>query len=169
MPVQRVCRPDHSFRGFQGQVEAGRVSVGDQLTALPSGEHALVKSISIAGKNAAESSVGQPVTIQLDREVDVSRGCVLVKDAGLKLERTFIATLLWMDEENLIPGKEYLLKLGTKLSPAVVTGIQHKVDINSGVLLPAESVGKNEILRCEISLSEPIVLDQFKRHKSWAN
>jgi len=166
MPVQRVCRPDHSFRGFQGQVEAGRVSVGDQLTALPSGEHALVKSISIAGKNAASSSVGQPVTIQLDREVDVSRGCVLVKGAGLKLERTFVATLLWMDEEKLIPGKEYLLKLGTKLSPAVVTGIQHKVDINNGALLPAESAGKNEILRCELSLSEPVVLDKFKRHKS---
>lgn len=70
LPVQRVCRPDHTFRGFQGQIEAGRVSVGDTLTALPSGELAMVKSIHIADQEAESAALGQPVTIQLDREVD---------------------------------------------------------------------------------------------------
>ncbi len=166
LPVQRVCRPDHSFRGFQGQIEAGRVSVGDTLTALPSGELALVKSIYIANEKAEQAAVGQPVTIQLDREVDVSRGCVLTRNAGLKTAKSFSATLLWMDDQKLIPGKDYWIKLGTRLLPAIVTGIRHKVDVNNGALLSVSSVTKNEIVRCEIVLSEPAVLDEFRLHKS---
>ncbi len=166
MPVQRVCRPDHSFRGFQGQIEAGKVAVGDLLTALPSGEAALVKSIHIADKQAENAALGQPVTIQLDREVDVSRGCVLARNAELKTAKSFSATLLWMDDQKLVPGKDYWIKLGTKLLPAIVTGIRHKVDVNSGALLTASSVTKNEIVRCEIVLSEPAVLDEFRLHKT---
>ncbi|MBA4701455.1 MAG: sulfate adenylyltransferase [Ruminococcus sp.] len=166
MPVQRVCRPDHSFRGFQGQIEAGSVTVGDMLTALPSGESALVKSIHAAARTVSSAITGQPVTIQLDREVDVSRGCVLTRNAGLKTEKSFVASLLWMDEQRLIPGKDYWIKLGTKLLPAIVTGIRHKVEVNSGEFLHVDSVGKNEIVRCEIVLSEPAVLDEFKRHKT---
>ncbi|MGC4018671.1 MAG: GTP-binding protein [Muricomes sp.] len=166
MPVQRVCRPDHSFRGFQGQIEAGKVSVGDMLTALPSGQNALVKSIHVASQSVDSAILGQPVTIQLDREVDVSRGCVLTREAGLKTEKSFVASLLWMDEQRLIPGKDYWIKIGTKLLPAIVTGIRHKVDVNSGEFLHVNSVGKNEIVRCEIVLSEPAVLDEFKQHKT---
>lgn len=166
MPVQRVCRPDHSFRGFQGQIEAGKVAVGDVLTALPSGEIALVKSIHIADKKAERAVLGQPATIQLDREVDISRGCVLARNAELKIAKSFSATLLWMDDQKLIPGKDYWIKLGTNLLPAIVTGIRHKVDVNNGALLPADSITKNEIVRCEIVLSEPAVLDEFRLHKT---
>ena len=77
MPVQRVCRPDHTFRGFQGQIESGSISVGDDIITLPSNEHAKVKSILVGDKNADTADEGRPVTIQLDKEVDVSRGCVL--------------------------------------------------------------------------------------------
>ena len=166
LPVQRVCRPDHSFRGFQGQIESGTVSVGDTITTLPSGEVAIVKSIYIADISVESAVSGQPVTIQLDREVDVSRGCVLTRNAELKIEKSFTVTLLWMDDQKLIPGKDYLIKLGTKLLPAIVTGIRHKVDVNSGELLPADSIVKNEIVRCEVVLSEPTVLDEFKLHKT---
>ncbi len=166
MPVQRVCRPDHSFRGFQGQIEAGKVAVGDMLTALPSGEIALVKSIHIADGKAESAVLGQPVTVQLDREVDVSRGCVLTRNAELKTAKSFSATLLWMDDQKLIPGKDYWIKLGTKLLPAIVTGIRHKVDVNSGALLSANSVTKNEIVRCGIVLSEPAILDEFHLHRT---
>lgn len=79
MPVQRVCRPDHTFRGFQGQIESGSIAVGDDITTLPSNEHAKVKSILVGDKQSESAFMGQPVTIQLDREVDVSRGCVLSK------------------------------------------------------------------------------------------
>lgn len=79
MPVQRVCRPNHTFRGFQGEIEAGSISVGDEITTLPSNEKALVKSIHITDKESQSAGKGQSVTIQLNKEVDVSRGCVLTK------------------------------------------------------------------------------------------
>lgn len=166
MPVQRVCRPDHSFRGFQGQIEAGKVSVGNMLTALPSNETALVKSIHVADKDVNTAVLGQPVTIQLDREVDISRGCILSRNAELKTEKSFVASLLWMDDQRLIPGNDYWIKLGTKLLAAIVTGILHKVDVNTGALLSADSITKNEVVQCEIVLTEPMVLDEFKLHKT---
>ncbi|MDR0234078.1 MAG: sulfate adenylyltransferase subunit CysN [Zoogloeaceae bacterium] len=166
MPVQRVCRPDHTFRGFQGQVESGTVSVNDTLTALPSGEMAIVKSIHVGDRPVDTAVLGQPLTIQLDREVDVSRGCILARNAELKIVKEFEATMLWMDDQALIPGKDYWIKIGARLLSAIVTGIRHKVDINTGALLPAKSVGKNEIVRCEIVLPEPAVLDEFRLHKT---
>ncbi|MDR2525154.1 MAG: sulfate adenylyltransferase [Oscillospiraceae bacterium] len=166
MPVQRVCRPDHTFRGFQGQIEAGGVAVGDEITANPSGETAIVKSIHIAELSASEAKPGQPVTIQLDREVDVSRGCVFSRSTELKIAKELAATLLWMDEKSLISGHDYLIKLGTRLLPAVVAGIRDKVDVNTGEELPADFVGKNDIVRCTLVLSEPAVLDEFRLHKT---
>lgn len=166
MPVQRVCRPDHSFRGFQGQIEAGEVKVGDMLTILPSGESAIVKSLHVGDRQTDNAMAGQPVTVQLDREVDVSRGCVLSKEAGLQTASTFSATLLWMDEAQLVPGKEYWIKLGTKLLPALVTELRHKVDVNNGALLPATTAVKNELISCDIVVSEPLVVDEFKLHKT---
>jgi len=166
MPVQRVSRPDHSFRGFQGQIEAGEISVGDTLTVLPSGETAIVKSIHIGDITSERAITGQPVTIQLDREVDVSRGCVLMRDAGLQTTTKLYATLLWMDEQQLVPGKEYWIKVGTKLLPAVVTNIRHKVDVNDGTLISATTALKNELVGCNIVVSEPIVVDEFKQHKT---
>jgi len=166
MPIQRVCRPDHTFRGFQGQIESGKVALNDTLTALPSGEMVIVKSIYAANVSVESATIGDPVTIQFDREVDVSRGCVLMRKAELKIAKEFEATLLWMDDDKLISGNDYWIKIGTKLLPAIVTGIQHKVDINTGAHLPVTSVGKNEIIRCEIVLSEPIVLDEFRLHKT---
>lgn len=166
MPVQRVSRPDHSFRGFQGQVEAGNVSIGDTLTVLPSGETAVVKSIYIGDKQASNAAQGQPVTIQLDREVDVSRGCVLTNDAGLRTAANITVSLLWMDEQQLVPGKEYWIKLGTKLLPALVTELNHKVDVNNGELLPATTALKNELVSCNIVVSEPLVVDEFQSHKT---
>ncbi|MFC6335070.1 sulfate adenylyltransferase subunit 1 [Paenibacillus septentrionalis] len=166
MPVQRVSRPDHSFRGFQGQIEAGQISVGDTVSILPSGESAIVKSLHIGDVSADVAITGQPVTIQLDREVDVSRGCVLTNDANLQTATTFSATLLWMDEQQLVPGKEYWIKVGTKLLPALVTELRHKVDVNNGSLQPATTAYKNELVGCEIVVSEPLVVDEFKLHKT---
>jgi sulfate adenylyltransferase subunit 1 len=166
MPVQRVCRPNHTFRGFQGQIENGEISVGEEIVTLPSNEKAIVKSILIGDKESDKAFKGQPATIQLDREVDVSRGCVLEKGADLELSNTITATLLWMDDADLTPGKNYFVKLGTKQIPGVLTGIQYRIDVNTGVHKPAESLTKNEIAVCEITLSEKIVVDKFKNHKT---
>ncbi|MDU0205853.1 GTP-binding protein [Paenibacillus sp. MAH-36] len=166
MPIQRVCRPDHTFRGFQGQIEAGSIAVDDELTILPSREKAKVKRILVTDKDRESAYVGQPVTIQLDREVDVSRGCVFTKDSEIKEADRFTATILWMDDSVLTPGKNYLVKVGTKILPGTVTAITHKIDINTGNTVPADQIVKNEVAKCEFSLSDDIVFDSFEQYKS---
>ncbi len=166
LPVQRVCRPNHQFRGFQGQIEAGVVSVGDEITTLPSNEKAHVKSIHIGEKEVNTAGKGRPVTIQLDREVDVSRGCVLTAESGVKLASSITTTLLWMDDIPLENGKNYFVKLGTKLIPGVVTEILYTIDVNSGEEKLTEQLNKNEIAAAKVTFSEPIVVDEFKHHKT---
>lgn len=166
LPVQRVCRPDHTFRGFQGQIESGSIAVGDEIITLPSKEHAHIKRILVGDKDAKSAFLGQPVTIQLDKEVDVSRGCVLSKDCELPLSNHFSATILWMDDNELSVGGDYLVKIGTKQIPGILKNIQYKIDVNTGEFLPASVLHKNEIALCDISLQEPIVLDAFSAHKT---
>ena len=131
MPVQRVCRPNHEFRGFQGQIESGRIKVGETITTLPSDEKATIKSILNGSTEVQEAEAGQAVTIQLDREVDVSRGCVLANKEDLPYTKDVTTTLLWMDDEPLSLGKEYLVKLGTKKIPGMLKSIEYKIDVNS--------------------------------------
>lgn len=166
MPVQRVSRPNHTFRGFQGQIESGSIHVGDEITALPSGEKANVKNILVTDKETDTAIAGQPVTIQLDKEVDVSRGCVLVRDVTPFVSSMCTATLLWMDDSFLVAGKNYFIKVGTKMVPATVMNIKYKVDVNSGEHVPTDRIYKNEIAHCDIVISEKIVFDEFKNSQS---
>ena len=166
MPVQRVSRPDHTFRGFQGQVEADRVAVGDAVRVLPSGQRAHVRSLLVAGAPADEACFGQPVTIQLDREVDVSRGCVIERDAGLKVAAAVTATILWMDDVPLAPGCDYFVKLGTREIPGLLTQIHYAVDVNTGAHLPCQTLEKNGIAVVQLAFTEPIVVDAFKNHRT---
>ena len=166
MPVQRVCRPDHTFRGFQGQIESGSISVGDAITTLPSNETATVKGILVTDKEATSAKPGQPVTITLDREVDVSRGCVLVKNTDIGVYKKLTVSLLWMDDEDLAIGKDYLVKLGTKTIPGILTHVQYAIDVNTGEHVTKDSLHKNEIAVCELLLTEGIVVDLFAKHKT---
>lgn len=165
MPVQRVCRPDHTFRGFQGQIESGSIAVGDEVITLPSNEHAKVKSILVGDRNADSADAGRPVTIQLDKEVDVSRGCVLTT-VGLPVSKKFTATILWMDDQELTVGKDYLVKIGTETIPGILKNIQYKIDVNTGEYIPVGRLRKNEIAVCDLVLQEEIVLDAFLSHKT---
>lgn len=166
LPVQRVCRPNHTFRGFQGQIESGEISVGDTVTVQPGGEQAAVKSILIGDKQAEYASAGQPVTIQLDREIDVSRGRVLTKDSGITCAKAFQASLLWMDDSPLTEGREYFVRVGTRTIPGIIQSIRYKTDVNTGEQLEAFSLKKNEIAYCDIVVDESIPLDAFERHKA---
>lgn len=166
LPVQRVCRPDRSFRGFQGQVESGEVRVGDELTVLPSGERAAVARILDAGREAESAGAGRAVTVTLNREVDVSRGCVLIRGEEPPVTNLFSAQLLWMDESPLVAGKSYMLKLGTKMLPATVMNIRHKIDVNTGAKLPAADLRKNELAVCHIAAAEKLVLDAFQHDRA---
>lgn len=164
MPVQRVCRPNHEFRGFMGQIERGSVKVGDEITTLPSGEKAKVKKILAGFDEKNEASRGKAVNIVLDREVDVSRGCVFTKDLSLPLASNFTATILWMDDSELERGKNFFVKIGSKQIPGLVTSIEHSIDVNTGAEKKCSSLKKNEIAVCGISVTEPIVLDLFKNN-----
>ena len=166
MPVQRVCRPDHTFRGFQGQIESGEISVGDEITTLPSNEKAKVKQILVVDKDSKTAKVGQPATITLDKEVDVSRGCVLTKNSEIGVYKKLKVSLLWMDDNTLTEGTDYLVKLGTKTIPAIVTKIEYAVDVNTGEHIQKDELNKNEIALCDILLTEPIVVDKFDNHKT---
>lgn len=166
LPIQRVCRPNHEFRGFMGQVESGAVKVGDEITTLPSGEKAKVKKIIVGFSEVNEATHGQAVNIVLDREVDVSRGCVLTKDVALPIANSFTATILWMDDSELEPGRNFFVKLGTKQIPGLVTHIDHAVDVNTGAHRKCDSLKKNEIAVCTISVTEPIVVDEFAKNRT---
>lgn len=166
LPVQRVCRPDHTFRGFQGQIESGSISVGDEIVTLPSNEKAHIKQILMTDKDVKTAFKGQPVTITLDKEVDVSRGCVITKDTKLASYQELTASILWMDDEQLTAGKDYLVKLGTKTISGIVSEIKYAVDVNTGEHIPADSLTKNGIAVCRILLAEPIAVDLFSKHKT---
>lgn len=166
LPVQRVCRPDHTFRGFQGQIESGSISVGDEIVTLPSNEKAHVKQILMTDKDVKTAFKGQPVTITLDKEVDVSRGCVITKDTNLASYQELTASILWMDDEQLTAGKDYLVKLGTKTISGIVSKIKYAVDVNTGEHISADSLTKNGIAVCTILLAEPIAVDLFSKHKT---
>ncbi len=166
LPVQRVARPNARYRGFQGQIESGRIALGDEIRVLPSGEQARIQDLLVAGKKASSAAAGDAVAVQLDRPVDVSRGCVLEKGAGVKVGQLFTAALLWLDDAPLVAGKSYLLKLGTKLLPARVSKIKYKTDVQTGESIAAESICKNDLLQGEIALSEPIALLPFKENKA---
>ena len=166
LPVQRVCRPDHTFRGFQGQIESGSINIGDEIVTLPSNEKAHVKQILMTNKDVKTAFKGQPVTITLDKEVDVSRGCVITKDTNLASYQELTASILWMDDEQLTAGKDYLVKLGTKTISGIVSEIKYAVDVNTGEHIPADSLTKNGIAVCTILLAEPIAVDLFSKHKT---
>lgn len=166
MPIQRVCRPNHTFRGFQGQIEAGSIHVDDLITILPSGEQAHVKEIYIGDRKSPKAEIGDPVNITLDKEVDVSRGCVFVKDTSLTITHSVKGTILWMDNEPLTSQKPFFVKLGTKFIPGQVTKIDHLIDVNTGEKRVVDTLSKNEIGVIELSVSDDIVVDLFDRHKT---
>lgn len=164
LPIQRVCRPNRTFRGFQGQIESGRIRTGEEITVLPSGEKAEIEGILAGNQKVMQAEKGQAVTVSLNREVDVSRGCVLVKDESLTVSTMFTASILWMDDTELMQGKNFLMKLGTKMVPASVMEIKYRIDIHTGEHLAASKLYKNEIAVCDIAAA-PLVYDTFARHK----
>lgn len=165
MPVQRVCRPNHNFRGFQGQISSGEIAVGDTVTVMPSRESAKVTKIYQGDVSVDKSSSGQAVTISLDTEIDVSRGCILEKDYELSVGDMFAASILWMDDNRLVSGRMFWLKIGTQLIPATVMNIKYKIDVNTGAEVYADAIFKNEIAFCEISVGSNIVFDRFENNR----
>ena len=172
MPVQWVNRPNLDFRGFSGQVASGTINVGDEIRALPSGKTSKVESIVFPVKIDSEDKLNQAVadqsvTITLEDEIDISRGDIICgKDDPAEAADQFRSTLLWMDEDEMLPGRTYLMKIGAKTVQATVAAPKHVVDINSLEKLAAPTLTLNAIGSCNLALDQNIAFDAYADNRT---
>jgi bifunctional enzyme CysN/CysC len=166
-PVQFVNRPNLDFRGYCGTLASGVVRPGDEVMVLPSRKTNRVKSIVTFDGELKEAFAPMAVTLTLEREVDASRGDVLVHPDNLPhVDERFEAMLVWMSDEPMTPGKAYLFKHSSRLVTGQVAEIRHKVDVNTLKQEAAGKLGLNEIARCTVELSQPIVFDPYKKNRA---
>ncbi|WP_454915790.1 sulfate adenylyltransferase subunit CysN [Xanthobacter sediminis] len=162
MPVQWVNRPNLDFRGFSGTIASGLVRPGDAVVVAGSGATSRVKSIVTRDGTLKEAGAGEAVTLTLTDEVDVSRGDVLAAAADRpEVSDQFAAHLIWMHDEPLLPGRPYLIKLGTRTVGAQVTEIKHKLDVNTFQRLAAKTLKLNEVAVVNLATHEPVAFDPF--------
>ena len=166
MPVQWVNRPNLDFRGFSGQIASGVIRPGDRIKALPSGRESTVERIVTFTGDLPQGVAGQSVTLTLKDEIDISRGDVIA-EAGQPPEVAdqFETTIVWFDDEPLLPGRPYLLKLGARSVQAQVAEPKYKVNVNTLEKLAAKQLELNEIGVCNISLAAPIAFDAYVDNK----
>lgn len=167
MPVQRVSRPNQFFRGFQGNVASGDIKVGDEITCLPSKEVATISELFKLDKSVKKIYSKEAVTITLDREIDVSRGCVLTNDQNVKITNNINVSMLWMDEELLKINNAYYLSIGTINTLCYIRKINYKVNIETDEeIFDFKNVSKNEIINCDIEVLEKIPVTEFNYDKT---
>jgi len=163
-PVQWVNRPDLDFRGFSGTVAAGTVKPRDRLVVAASGKESTVSRIVTADGDLQLARPGDAVTLTLTDEIDVARGDVLARSEDRpEVVDQFAAHVIWMAEDAMLPGRSYLMRIGTKYVPARVTALKHKVDVNTLEHIAAKTLGLNEIGLCNLSTSTPVALDPYSQ------
>lgn len=161
LPIQRVSRPSSEFRGFQGKLVTGQLCIGDEVRVLPGNMTATITNLYRTNEKVSKVHAGQPITVELNREIDISRGDVLTNGSAVGVSNAFFVRLLWTADEPLIVGQHYYLKLGTKLISTVITKIQHKIDVHSGEFLSVSQLDKNDIGECYLSTFEEIAFTKF--------
>lgn len=162
-PVQWVNRPNLDFRGFSGTVEAGIASVGQAIRILPSGETASIESIVLFEESLPTAEAGQAVTITLDREVDASRGDIIVAaDNPCEVSDQFEVQIVWMDQEPGYIGRSYWLKIGTNRVNAQITDIKYKININTSEHLSATQLELNDLCIVNLQVSQPVAFESFQ-------
>ena len=166
-PVQRVLRPDHTFRGFAGQIASGTVRPGDRITVLPSGRSAEIERIVTWDGDLAEAYAPLSVTLVLNEEVDISRGDLIVSAGSpATVAKRVKAALVWMDQRPLERNRRYLLKHTSHTAPAFVSSIEHRTDIGNLSREPAETLEMNGIGVVNITLLRPMALDLYRENRS---
>ena len=166
MPVQWVNRPNLDFRGFAGRIASGEVRAGDRLKVLPSGRESRVARIVTATGDLQRAVAGQSVTIALSDEIDVSRGDVLVDaNSPPQVADQFEATLIGLTETAILPGRSYLMKLGTKVVTATVNPLKHRVNVNTLEHMAAERLELNDIGVVELQLDQQVVFEDYAKSR----
>jgi bifunctional enzyme CysN/CysC len=162
LPVQSVTRPDPTFRGVCGPVVGGRLTPGQEVLVLPGGRRTRIASVVGWAGELAEAVAGDSVTVTLADDIDVSRGDLLcAPDAPAQLAGLIEATVIWMNEESLVPNRPYRLKIGTRVVDATVTEVRHQIDVNTMAELPADRLELNQIGTCVIRPDRDIVFDAY--------
>jgi len=166
-PVQLVLRPNLNFRGFAGTIASGIIRRGDEVMSLPSRKKSRVKSIVTFDGELDEAFAPQSVTLTLEDEIDSSRGDMLVRPGNVpKVDHKFEASIVWMSDEPLVPGKQYFFKQTSKMTTGAVNTLRYRIDVNSLHREPAPALGLNEIGRCAITLTSPIAHDAYRRNRA---
>lgn len=165
-PVQIVLRPDLDFRGFAGTVASGIVRVGDEILSLPSRKTSRVKEIVSYDGNLSEAFAPMSITLTLDDEIDTSRGDMIVRPGNVpKLDAKFEAMLVWMSEDPMLVGQQYIFKHTTKMLPGSFSNLRYRVDVNTMKSEPAPSLELNQIGRVHVQLHQPIAHDPYHKNK----
>lgn len=165
-PVQWVNRPNLDFRGYAGTVISGSIKVGEPIVVAGSGQSSRVKELLTYEGPQASARAGDAVTITVTDNVDIARGDLLVSPSSRpEVSDQFAAHLIWMSEETLMPGRSYLARIGTKTTPITVTGIKHKIDVNTREHLAAQTLGLNDIAFCNFSTATPVAFDPYEDNR----
>ena len=166
MLVQWVNRPDLHFRGFSGLVVGGQVRPGDRIRVLPSGKDSVVDRIVTFDGDLPVAVAGQSITVTLRDEIDISRGDVLVDpELPAGVAEQIEATVVWMSEQSLEPGRSYLLKIGARLAGATVRPPRYKINVNTLEQTPTSTLELNEIGRCDLLLDRPVAFDRYEQNR----
>ncbi|MEI6239239.1 MAG: sulfate adenylyltransferase subunit CysN [Planctomycetia bacterium] len=166
-PVQLVLRPNLDFRGFAGTIASGIIRRGDEVMSLPSRKKSRVQSIVTFDGELDEAFAPQSVTLTLEDEIDSSRGDMLVRPGNVpKVDHKFEASVVWMSDEPLVPGKQYLFKQTSKVTTGAVSTLRYRIDVNTLHRQPTPSLALNEIGRCAITLTSPIAFDAYRRNRA---
>ena len=166
LPVQWVNRPNLDFRGFSGTIVSGTIQPGDRVRVAPSGRESKVARIVTPAGDLDRAVAGQAITLTLADEIDLSRGDVVCAvDAAAGVADQFRATIVWMNDAPMLPGRSYLLKIGARTVSASVGHIRHKVDVNTLEELAARQLELNEIGVCNLSTDRPIAFDCYAENR----
>jgi len=167
MPVQSVVRPDLDFRGYAGQIVSGAIHPGDTVRIAPSGQTSRIARIATFDGDLDRAVAGQSVTLTLSDHVDVARGDVIsAADRPLEVADQFEATIVWMSDAPLLPGRVYDLKIGARTVPARVTDIRHEVNVNTLEKLAARTLVSNAIGVCHLSLGQDIAFAPYDQDRT---
>ena len=165
LPVQWVNRPNLDFRGFSGTIASGTIRPGDAITVASSGVRSSVARIVTYDGDLDIARPGQAVTLTLADEVDCSRGDILVRpEERPEVSDQFAAHIVWMSETPMLPGRVYLLKIGTRNVAASITDIRHKIDVNSFQQIATKSLALNEVGVCHLSLASAVAFDAYEEN-----
>ena len=166
-PVQWVNRPNLDFRGFTGTVASGSIAPGDEIVVSASGHKSRVKEIVTYDGQLPKAEAGDAVTITLQDEIDIVRGDVLAKPTERPdVADQFAAHLIWMDQDPLVPARNYIVRIGTQtITSASVTAIKYRIDVNTREHLAATTLGLNEIAFCNFAMALPVAFDPYEANR----